>query len=121
MTAFRKAAHSLAHTLGPWRGGSGAHVSAVTCVVEQVGSQGVPTGRSEVVTLRLRDGALAVVCTCDQEGCEHVRSALALLHPDDALDAVDQLHIERRSSEWVDLPMRVSEMPARRAYRCTRR
>lgn len=112
MTTFRKAAHSLAHTFGPWRDSSTAQVSAVTCVVDQVSAQGVYSGRSEVVTLRLRDGALAVVCTCDQEGCEHVRSAFALLHPDEPMESVDQIQIERRSTEWVDLPMRVSEMPA---------
>lgn len=112
MTAFRRAARAFAGTLrtAPLASTAAnpshpAQVTAVTCVVEHA-------GHSEVVTLRLRDGTLSLVCTCGKTACDHAHAALALL------DAVEPQEVEvlelgeRRSSEWVDLPMRVSELPA---------
>jgi predicted Zn-dependent peptidase len=74
MSTIRRAARTLRATLEPRAAGAAQAVASATALTVMVESE----GRAELVSMRMRGGALSVMCTCGNAGCAHALEALAL-------------------------------------------
>lgn len=101
-TSLRRAARALRASLEP-RPSAASHgaasATALTVMVESA-------GRAELVSLRLRDGALHLMCTCGAQGCAHTHEALGLFDDEPRADG-----IEDRITHVFEPAMRLSDPP----------
>jgi hypothetical protein len=100
MSTLRRAARTLRATLEPRSTGPGHAVARATALTVMVELE----GRAELVSMRMQDGALSVLCTCGAAGCAHAQEALALFEDEPRPDAVDE-----RITHVFEPAMRMSE------------
>jgi hypothetical protein len=106
MSELRRAAKALRASLEPRPIGSPTdkpRAAAISVLIEG-------GGQAELVSMRMRDGLLSVLCTCGARGCVHVQEALALFEDEARSDAA-----EERITHVFEPAMRLSEpipMPA---------
>jgi len=100
MSQLRRAAHALRASIEPRPVSPGQAVSAATALSVMVETE----GRTELVSMRMQSGTLAVICTCGLSGCAHALEALALLD-----DAPRPDTIEERITHMFEPAMRLSE------------
>lgn len=98
--AFRRAARALHASLQASTDAPGAELATTSAVTVQIES----SGQAELVSMRVRDGRLTVICTCGAQGCAHAREALALFDDEPRADAT-----EERITHVFEPAMRLSE------------
>jgi hypothetical protein len=100
MSTIRRAARTLRATLEPRAAHAGHGAATTTALTVMVESE----GRAELVSMRMQDGALSVICTCGTAGCAHAHEALALFEDEPRPDAS-----EERITHVFEPAMRMSE------------